>query len=381
MIKKLVPILFIFVLSLFSVGNAQKKNIHTTEGIDCSECHECAKPTKKNPCLKMCPRPFRKEDMGKKLSVNQGPNFLILNELEDLYEPVKFSHKLHADMANMANGCIACHHFTPTKKAHPPCKECHSPNIIHENINQPGLKGAYHRQCMDCHRNWSKNTDCEICHAMKAKKIAQGAQYKPIHYRQCKEPDTKVYHTGCKIGEMVTFFHNNHSELYGLSCKDCHKKDPCVRCHYQGEKSVSAIEKTADLMHHKCSACHNITDKNSCTKCHSKTEKKKFDHGQATGWAMNVYHQNLDCRSCHPKGQRIKNLNKACNSCHSGWNSENFNHSITGIALDEIHLDAECSDCHVDRQFDKKPDCSSCHEGEKTYPKDKPGKVTKKGKY
>ena len=385
MLKRIV-ITTIFIIFCFSivVAQAQKKKtlkFHTGTELSCEDCHTCKNPTASNPCLRTCPRHWLGKEVGRKLSSDQGPDMVILNELEELYAPVKFSHKLHAEMANMSKGCLACHHYTPTDASHPPCKECHSPEVIHEHIDQPGLKGAYHRQCMGCHREWSHETACEACHISKASLTETTIAEKPSsRYLPCQEPDKKVYNISYNNGPYVSFFHKNHAHLYGIQCNDCHKEDPCIRCHYQGEKPLSVVEASADLMHHKCSACHNITEKTGCRKCHSKTERKGFDHGQATGWALNIYHQKLSCRSCHPAGKPIGKLNRTCISCHSGWNSENFNHSITGIELDEIHLGADCSDCHVDRRFDKKPDCSSCHEGDKTYPKDKPGKVTKKGK-
>lgn len=372
-----------FIFCFLIVAHAQEKKViipHSGAQLICSDCHNCKNPTAANPCLHICPRHWKGKVVGHKLTPEKGPNVVLLNELENLYEPVKFSHRLHADMADMSEGCVVCHHYTPTDVSHPPCKECHSPNLIHEHIEQPGLKGAYHRQCMRCHQEWSDDTACEICHASKTSKQAEGSSYVELHYRPCNEPDKKVYKIGYSQGPYVTFFHNNHAKMYGLQCNDCHRQDPCIRCHYQGEKPLSVVEASADLMHHKCSACHNINVKTGCSKCHAKSERKGFVHGQATGWALNIYHQKLSCRSCHPAGKPIGKLDKTCNSCHSEWNSENFNHSNVGIELDEIHIDADCSDCHFDRQFDKKPDCSNCHDSDKTYPQDKPGKITKKGK-
>ncbi len=380
---KRIAIVTIFIMCCFIVlAQAQEKKApspHSAAQLACEECHVCKNPTAADPCLRTCPRHWKGKEAGRKLTTAEVPDVIILNELEKLYEPVKFSHKLHAHMAEMGEGCVACHHYTPTNAAHPPCKECHSSSIVQESITKPGLKGAYHRQCMGCHKEWSGETNCEICHASKAQKQAKGAEYIAPHYRPCKEPDKKVYTTSNSQGQYVTFFHNNHTQLYGLKCTECHKNDPCVSCHYQGERPVSVVEASADAMHHKCSACHNVVDNSGCAKCHSKTERKGFDHGQATGWALNIYHQQLSCTSCHPANKPIGKLNRSCNSCHSKWAPSNFNHAIVGLALDETHAEMECTDCHADRRFDLKPSCSGCHD-DKTYPKDKPGKVTQKGK-
>jgi len=327
-----------------------------------------------NPCLRICPRHWKGKDKGRKLTSERGPNEIIINELENLYKPVKFSHKLHAQMADMSGGCITCHHYTPTDMSHPSCSECHGPNAVRENI-EPGLKGAYHQQCMGCHMEWSKDTNCEVCHALKVKKPSSVSATAIQSYRPAKKPDKNIYKTDFDDEPYVTFFHKNHSEIYGFTCTDCHQDQSCVVCHYQTEKPISEEDK-----HDKCSTCHDVDDDNNCSKCHSKIEKKSFNHGQATGWAMNIYHQKLSCRSCHPAGKPISKLNRSCISCHKGWDVGKFNHAIVGLELDEIHVELECTDCHANRCFDKKPSCVSCHEDELSYPKDKPGKVTKKGR-
>lgn len=378
MCRKILLLTCLLMFGFFTILNAQQRSIHTDEGVDCSLCHDCNNPTKMNPCLKPCPRPFHNEDKGNKLSSDQGPEFIVLDKLEKLYDPVLFSHKIHAEMANMSGGCVSCHHFTPTNQSHPPCKECHAVEVIHENLNQPCLKAAYHRQCIACHQDWSGEANCEKCHVMKEKKMAGGKNYIQPHYKKCNEPDIKLYTTSNHDKPMVTFFHSNHSNFYCLECSDCHRKDPCVRCHYQGQGTVSTIDEKSDVMHHKCSACHDVDNPKECSKCHFKEEKKGFDHGRDAGWVLNVFHKDLNCNSCHPKNKRLGKLDNSCNSCHKDWNSENFNHAIVGIELDEIHRDAGCSDCHIDRKFEQKPDCSSCHDSDKTYPKDKPGSVTKR---
>ena len=380
MFNKLLSSIVVFALCYFSESLAQQRDFHTTEGMDCSQCHECKKPTKKNPCLRICPRPFGDKDGGIKISFQEVDDYIIMSELEEIYDPVVFSHKLHASMSDMSDGCVYCHHFTPTNQSHPPCKECHDANILHEDKKQPCLKAAYHRQCISCHQNWSGETNCDKCHIMKEKKAAAGEKYIQPKYKKCNEPEKRVYETSYEKGPMVTFFHNNHAKLYCLGCSDCHKEDPCVRCHYQQEKPLSVIEEEEDIMHHKCSACHDVDSKNNCKECHFKQENKGFDHQRVTGWALNIFHKQISCHSCHPKGKRISKLDKTCINCHNNWNQDNFEHAKVGIDLDENHIEAECSDCHPNNQYDKQPVCSDCHDEEITYPADKPGEATKKGK-
>lgn len=91
-----------------------------------------------------------------------------LDSIVDKYGPVKFDHTLHT---NIAENCWQCHHehsktAASCRDCHAikpedfkralnatfmPCRNCHTdydPSVP----NMPGLKAAYHRQCLQCHR-------------------------------------------------------------------------------------------------------------------------------------------------------------------------------------------------------------------------------------
>ena len=382
--KTLMLFLFIFIFAFAISLNAQEHKIGkshaTVKDLKCSDCHNCPNPTIKNPCLVPCPRPFNQKGIGKKITVDKTPAIINIDEMENLYEPVKFSHKKHADMAKMGDGCTMCHHYTPTDKSHPPCKQCHSQDALREDMNKPGLKGAYHQQCMSCHIDWSNDTACEVCHALKDKSKYGKQGLKPPVLRPSIEPEKNIYETDFDEGQYVTFFHKNHSNMYGLECSDCHVQQPCSECHYQGQKEKADEDLSVEEKHEKCSKCHDTDDENECSKCHSDEKRTGFDHGKATGWALNIYHKKLPCRNCHPANKPIGKLSSSCNSCHKNWDAESFDHSVVGLKLDETHLELECSDCHPKRRFDKKPSCVDCHEDEFSYPDDKPGTPTQKGK-
>ena len=69
-------------------------------------------------------------------------------------------------------------------------------------------------------------------------------------------------------------------------------------------------------------------------------------------------------------------LSSSCTSCHAGWNLKTFNHKITDLILDDMHIEFDCGDCHIGEDFSKKPSCENCHD-DKNYPDDKPGKLVK----
>ena len=80
----------------------------------------------------------------------------------------------------------------------------------------------------------------------------------------------------------------------------------------------------------------------------------------------------LKCAACHTKSKGFVKLDNKCVSCHPDWNSDKFNHNVTGLVLDEIHLELDCIDCHLNKDFNLKPSCVNCHD-DKNFPKDKPG--------
>jgi len=367
--------LTIIVLS-FLYGNfyGQSVNDHSKDkNLKCSTCHSCEVPTKSNPCLIACPR-F--EMVTVHTSADAAPDVIILDELKnvsDLYAPVTFSHKLHAEMSFMSGGCSTCHHYNPPGRIYG-CSECHETSRNRKDISKPDLKGAYHRQCMDCHRKWSFDTSCDPCHAVNSDK--QNIQkLSGKSHPKIEEPEKVVYETSFNKGKYVTFFHNEHINLYGKECKDCHTNSACADCH--SVKKVEKSAKTLEEHHATCSKCHDTKSTNKCDYCHSQSVKEPFNHFERTGWALNKFHIKLNCQKCHTTPNKFTGLNRSCNSCHGSWNMDNFNHKVTNLELDETHASFECENCHKNPDYSK-PDCSDCHD-DMRYPKNIPGKLIKSG--
>jgi len=375
-------LLILLVVLLFSVNlNAQNspgKN-HSGLNINCKTCHTCDVPTKDDPCLVICPREkiatvYQKPE--------ETPELIVIKELGDRYNEVNFSHKIHAQMSVMSGGCENCHHHNtsgPILK----CNSCHEPNRKRENVSLPDLKGAYHRQCMDCHREWSHETGCNSCHSLKSsgngnkqqqvKNKISGKSHPVII-----EPTKLVYQTSYLKGKIVTFFHDDHTKKFGLSCTSCHKQESCTKCHDVNNASNSGVKnisskKSVEEHHKKCFSCHK---EDNCESCHLSKEAESFDHGKQTGWALNKNHINLSCSKCHGAKLPYKKLDNKCFSCHKNWNADNFKHSVTGLQLDETHSGFGCEDCHLESNFAVKPSCTNCHD-DFVYPKQKPGKMVR----
>ncbi|MFO7445851.1 MAG: cytochrome c3 family protein [Ignavibacteriaceae bacterium] len=355
--------------------SAQSKKNHSLQNISCKTCHTCDVPTKQNPCLVECPR----EAM---VTVHQpaekGPDVIKLDKLVKKYMPVNFSHKVHAQMSEMSGGCAGCHHYN-TAGPILPCSDCHEEQRKRGDVSKPDLQAAYHRQCITCHKEWSHSTDCNSCHLPKGSPVAKKAPPKGKDHPEVKGPDKLIYETNYNKGKVVTFFHNEHTDLFGADCVSCHQQENCTRCHdkAKNQQPVSSgmpvkISKSAAQHHQPCFKCHQNDE---CSKCHMDKPTGPFNHKISTGWALNKFHDKLACAKCHGSNKFAK-LNNNCVSCHSNFAAGSFNHSVVGLKLDEIHIDMDCGDCHTDNNFAQKPDCSSCHD-DKSYPKDKPGTAVK----
>ena len=352
-------------------GQSATNPAHPKTTIDCLTCHSCNVPTKADPCLKDCPR---SEAVTVHHRSEESPDTLILNaitEPTDLYKPVVFTHRSHAQMTELSGTCSSCHHYNPPG-AVLSCKECHETNSTSHraDLARPGLKGAYHRQCVGCHRQWGTSTECEGCHERQESAVSAGASVRSAPSTIIR-PVRFVYETGSARGKYVTFNHNDHVQVFGLSCLDCHRDESCTSCHGVHKQSSGSGRPTVHR-EQQCYSCH--TEEGNCTKCHSSKPRDSFSHLRRTGFALARYHALLSCTRCHGAKKDFKGLDKNCMSCHQEWQSGAFNHAVTGFALDEIHAEMGCEDCHVNRNFLSQPTCVNCHE-DKTYPKEKPGKL------
>ena len=379
--KKILAVLLVIILILRIDAQQNPGKNHSKLILDCKSCHVCEVPTKDDPCLILCPREkmvtvFQKAE--------QTPELIKINQLSDRYGPVFFSHKIHAQMSDMSGGCQGCHHFNTTGPILK-CNSCHEQSRKRDDVRLPDLKGAYHRQCMDCHREWSHETGCNSCHILKKnlKDIKQSnaqKKYSGKEHPVVVRPTRISYQTNSDKGKMVTFYHDDHANQFGLSCTTCHKQENCSKCHdvnrisSDKQKAVSTKLSFED-QHKNCISCHSKNE--TCTQCHSDKILEPFDHAKRTNWALSKYHVKLPCAKCHGSKLPYQKLDNQCINCHKDWSNENFKHSVTGLQLDETHLELSCEDCHVEKNYSIKPSCDACHENY-VYPKQKPGKLVGK---
>jgi hypothetical protein len=168
----------------------------TTDSKDCGGCHRAlGRPPSEGACT-VChsgpraatlpvdgpPPPTLEEVKLEALPApsDEFPEKVVIESLVDRYEASTLPHskivgKLHTVIAESALAgrfhgateimCDGCHHHTPAGTRPPPCRSCHS-EAADATRDKPGLKAAYHRQCMGCHIDMGvEKQGCTDCHA------------------------------------------------------------------------------------------------------------------------------------------------------------------------------------------------------------------------
>lgn len=339
------------------------------QAMDCMACHVSAHPTLEDMQLKPCPRPAEVQPAP---ASDEVADFLILDQLTDIYVPVVFPHKLHAAMGEMSEGCSICHHRNPEGPILK-CSECHGGPSNPVNLKQPGLKGAYHRQCLGCHREWTHETDCVVCHAKREPGKPDMLPLDPTDimgrlHPKIEVPDVKVYESDDEMmseARFVTFHHKQHVDLFGFKCVDCHKQESCSSCHDIGHKQPHVRLEP----HDDCMQCHQPQIESDCTHCHdSQVREKGFDHLALTEFDTGLYHKDVACNECHTGSPQagFSGLKADCAACHDAdFQPAEFDHATTGVPLGFLHSDASCSDCHVGG-IGGPVSCANCHDEERT---------------
>ncbi|MFC1886446.1 sulfate respiration complex hexadecaheme cytochrome HmcA [Thermodesulfobacteriota bacterium] len=114
------------------------------------------------------------------------PEKVTIKGLVDQYEPVDMPHRkmVRGILSRIGNSklasafhrgesaiCQGCHHNSRASKKPPRCASCHDKPFDERAPFRPGLKAAYHQQCMGCHETLllekPKSTGCTDCHKKK----------------------------------------------------------------------------------------------------------------------------------------------------------------------------------------------------------------------
>lgn len=115
--------------------------------------------------------------------ISEIPEKVVISDLVDQFEPAEFPHRkivesMYAKVAtselasafhtSKGTFCQGCHHNSPASKTPPRCASCHGKNFDATSNARPGLKAAFHQQCIGCHTAMELEkpaaTACADCH-------------------------------------------------------------------------------------------------------------------------------------------------------------------------------------------------------------------------
>ena len=96
------------------------------------------------------------------------PHAKIVATLDDYVRSSKLAGRFHGDTETL---CSGCHHHSPVGTRPPPCRACHAAEAD-PTRDRPGLKVAYHRQCVGCHKAMGlPQQGCTDCHAQRSEEV------------------------------------------------------------------------------------------------------------------------------------------------------------------------------------------------------------------
>jgi len=237
------------------------------------------------------------------------------------------------------------------------CTQCHVKPVF-TNV---GLK------CADCHADMHKRqfgAYCEQCHTVKGWQVS---------IQQVQQHTNRFPLLGAHAAQDCDSCHKSAAvgQFQGLStqCYSCHAAD------YQGTTGPSHVTAGFSIT---CDQCHNFDNWFGV----------KFDHLKYTGFALTGMHATLECTACHignkfkgtpadcvgchlPDYQKTTNpkhvafaFPQTCQTCHStsAWSPATFNHNTVGFALTGAHTSLQCTQCHINGNYNLTSNlCSSCH--------------------
>jgi hypothetical protein len=254
------------------------------------------------------------------------------------------------------------------------CAECHQPEYI-ENKEIAGRENTFlglEQGCLACHIDFHQGTlpdDCTSCHDIEA--------FRPAP------------------------FFDHDSTAFPLVGQ--HVDVDCTECHEMTTRKGEEFQEFTDIPSDDCISCHeDVHDQKipgACTQCHVErafadfTGDQFFDHN-TTNFTLAGAHTTVACHECHTQTSEPllvfqdqlgteddqcischddvheEKLGADCASCHvvSSWfevDTLDFDHSKTDFALEGMHMEVSCSECHTEERMTAEIDfdyCFNCHE-------------------
>ncbi len=297
-------------------------------------------------------------------------NHPVINKQTDHYGTVRFMHKKHAALEQ--GNCTSCHHRVPQfegdkigekikfdhleEKDPVSCRECHSQPLQADSILRPGIKGAFHQRCLDCHMEEQAGpTNCHSCHGRHV------PDHTP-HISNTQNPTPQEITTQClechptKEKEILQ---SAHWQWEGISpdTVDHEKKDHLGKTNLLNNYCIHVASNWE-----RCSMCHigygwkdetfNFNDASNidCLVCHDTTGTYKKDKKSAGYPSEEVDLVHVAQNVGHPSRQ-------TCGACHFfGGGGDGVKHGDLDSSLTDppaeldVHMgkhNFQCQDCHI----------------------------------
>lgn len=216
----------------------------------------------------------------------------IVNKYSDIYEPVRFMHRKHA---GLVKDCTVCHHrvsrvkgdrggikvnmwqLKAMNKKPTACSECHSKPFQTKTLARIGLKAAFHRTCIGCHKkSVNAPVGCKDCHGKNVPDHGKLVKLKgnptPVAVTKeclrCHEEEAKDFlqtvHWKWKGFARSTLGAEKRNDLgkktYGINNIGISihgNEDHCLGCHPSNGWSLS--QSSSELSKIDCLICHDST--------------------------------------------------------------------------------------------------------------------------
>jgi hypothetical protein len=238
----------------------------------------------------------------------------------------KFDHDLTAFRLtgkHISTSCEACHVDGSFKGTATACISCHKPDDIHG--------GAFGSNCASCHvtSGW---TDSIFDHNQSAFPLT--GSHKQTACSQCHSND--VFKGTPKNCFACHARDDAHNDEFGRDCAACHGTGKWGDANFNHNQTDFPL--TGRHLLATCKACHanGIFDgtPKTCVSCHQQDDA----HNGAFG---------NECAACHTTDQ---------------WAGANFDHNQTAFPLVGKHVNAPCTQCHINNTYQGTPQtCFACH--------------------
>lgn len=208
-----------------------------------------------------------------------------------------------------AEVCAACHDEEHTGFAG---HAAAMPTALHAASGFALAPPHAERECADCHRELRGDVIVDFAHRERAADDC-GACHADPHAGQFADGPSAEACVACHARERFTpvrFGLAEHAAT-AFPLEGSHQAVACERCHARESPESSGAPRRFAGTPQACATCHadahrgafaGLAEAQGCASCHQATlfgDVHAFDHGRATGFALDGGHGRAECEACH----------------------------------------------------------------------------------